>query len=305
MIEISNNSLSTFRTCPKKWWWHYIERLKPRRKSAALYIGYAIHEAFDMLYKNKPKIIEFIDDLYKRTISSAPPEEQERLGIDYKTVLGMFINSPYKTINFQAMESEKEFEVKLTPIIKFIGRVDGLVKDNERWWIREIKTTGMPTKIFEQRAQSSSQATGYIYALKEVTGLNIQGVMYDYIRKPRLYKRRDECGAEYGQRIYADYCNKEKQRSYYSRYYTYRSPYEIQLWKDDTLKQSKHITRCIKDDSFYRNTSACWVYGSECPYKKICFSETIDPLVVELFYEKKDKNALQNRSMGKTSKEKK
>lgn len=289
-MDVSNNSLTTYRICQKKYYWNYIERLVPRYKDRALTLGGIVHEAFDMYYSGKDKtdIIAWINDTYKEERGRVGIEEQEDLYLDTKTALGMFINFPFTEMKFQDILPEEEFNVELDQSIDFKGRVDGKVKYDDRWWIREVKTTGSDISAFEKRASVSAQVTGYVYAIEKRDKHEIEGVIFDYLRKPKLYKRRDECMEEFGQRIYQDYCDKKKKKHYFGRYPTWRSPHAITLWLSDARRTAHQIRRSCDNLDFPRNTNACYAWRQECPYKKICFNEHIDPLIIELFYTRKE-----------------
>jgi hypothetical protein len=290
MLEISNSSLSTYQTCQKKWAWQYVDGLKPRYKSSALTLGEIMHKAFDRYYKSMSidAITKFINDTYKEEMANCGPEDQEQIYLDGKTALGMFLNFPFDQMKFEEMHSEEEFNVPLDKNITFTGRVDGKVKREGKWWIREVKTTSESTQMFEKRAAISSQATGYVYGIEARDSVDIQGIIYDYIRKPKLYKRMDECTEEFGHRIYLDYCNIAKKKSYFGRYPTYRTPKDIERWKTDALKTAEEIQSSMTGNKYPRNTNACYAYNTECPYLKICMSEHVDPMIVELFYDKKE-----------------
>jgi hypothetical protein len=285
-MDVSNSSLTTYQTCQKKWQWSYVEKLKPRKKSGALTLGTIIHKAFDMYYKptSTKDIVSYIDSAYKEELSKVGIEDQEDIYLDSKTALGMFLNFPFDQMKFDEIQSEEEFRVEIAPGIFYIGKVDGKVKRTGKWWIREIKTTSEPKNIFEKRAACSSQGTGYIFGIRQQDGVDIQGVIYDYMRKPKLYKRKDECMEEFGQRIYMDYCDAKKKKSYFDRYPTYRSPFNIKEWLEDAIRTTHQIEQSIQKSDFPRNTNSCYSYNTECPFFKVCFAEQIDPLIVDLFY---------------------
>jgi len=290
ILEVSNNSLSTYRTCNKKWYWNYVEGLKPRQQVSALTLGSTIHEAFDRHYKGQTQqdIMNWIDKSYKEQIAKAPLEEQEQLYIDQKTCQGMFSNFPFKVMTFEKIESEVEFRVRLCHGIYFRGRIDGKVQLAGRKWIRELKTSGETGTMFENRAAVSGQATGYVWATIEETGDDIVGVLYDYIRKPRLEKRVTEDMYRYAQRVYDDYCDLTKHKSYFRRYRTYRTPVDIAFWKQDTMQTAKHIRKCVHTGEFPRNTGSCFVFNRECAYKRICMEVKPDPMIIEMFYDKRE-----------------
>jgi len=290
LLTVSNNSTATFRSCPMKWRWRYIEGLRPKKLSNKVTLGKAVHDMFHLHYSNKPvnEIISHVNDLYKKELEEAPIENHHALMVDWKTALGMFLNYPNKSLNFEKIKSEEEFNVTIDGVrrLRFIGRVDGLVKHQGTWWIRELKVTGMDMRQFEGRAQTSSQATGYIYAMHKKTRLPIEGVMYDAIKRPLLRIRKTETTEEFAERIYEDYKLPEKKDMYFLRYFTYRSPLNMKQWEGDMALISRQIRKCFKYDVFYRNTDSCWQYGTECPYLKVCFEDKPDPILIEHCYDK-------------------
>lgn len=289
-LEVSNSSISLYRLCPKRYYFYYVENLKPRRKSSSLALGSVIHDAFDKYYKGSSmkEIVSFIDTSYKDTMSTLPPEEAEDAYIDSKTALGMFLNFPFDQLKFDKIESEREFRIPLMKGVDFVGRIDGKVLHNGFKWIREVKTTGETKQMFENRASVSGQATGYTWAIQELDGEAISGVIFDGLRKPRLIKKSSEDMYEFGQRIYIDYCDAKKKDSYFYRYPTYRSETQLQFWLSDTKSTTRTIQRALKCGDFPRNTGSCWVFNQACPYKSICFESTIDPVMRDLLYEPRE-----------------
>ena len=291
MFEVSNSSLSTYHSCPKKWYWNYVEGLKPRKVASALTLGLVIHEAQDRYFKSESiqSIRTWINKTYDDAISQAPWEDQEELFLGQKTALGMFLNFPYTQLTFQQIQSEREFKVQLDTDVMYIGRADGLVMLNNRWWVREIKTSGENISMFQKRAAVSSQATGTTWALEELDNIEIQGCLFEYCRKPKLIKKMSEDMYQFGERIYLDYCDARKRDTYFIRYTTYRSPVDIAIWKNDALKTAYRIQRSVKEDDFPRNTGSCYQFNKECPYFRICREENPSQMVKDLLYEKRER----------------
>lgn len=287
-MELSNNSSSVARSCWKKYYWRYKQKLTPIKQSSALSLGKAIHKAFDLFYKNTP-IKEVVIDLTKSfddEIAQASPEESESLILSKYTALGMFSQCPFLGAKFDKIESEKEFRIPLYKGVYFVGRIDGLVKKNGDWWIRELKTTGQTQRQFNQRISTSSQGSAYVWAMKE-KGYDIKGIMYDYIKKPMLRKRVNEDQYQFGTRIMMDY--KERSDFYYGQIYSYRSDKDVATWKEDAISLAKEIRGKARTKRYYRNTGNCYNYNSECPYKKICFEDTPDSLMLQLYFKRNGK----------------
>ena len=292
-MHLSNNSSSVARSCWKKYYWRYVAKLTPIRQSSSVTLGKVVHEAFDLHYKNTPRtdIIKYITSTFDDEINAVSPEEQEKIVVNKYTALGMYSNCPQlqNTQQFEAVESEKEFSVPLVrgnrydERVDYEGRVDGIVKKHGKWWLRELKTTGQTQRIFEQRIASSSQGTGYVWAMRKL-GFPVVGIMYDYVKRPLLRKRVMEDQFSFGNRILADYSVKPEM--YFKQMYSYRSDQEIKLWEEDTVNIIKELRKKKKNTAtFYRNTDSCYNYNWECDYKKICFEAKPDPLTLQLYFQ--------------------
>lgn len=290
MLEISHSRSCIARACWMKYKWHYVDGYEPLRQSPSLSLGRIMHEAFDVYYKGMPQdlVRTYIITRFNDEISQLPLPDVEDLVVARYTALGMWDNYPYKDLTeFEDMASEEDFNVTLGKLrgVRYKGRIDGRVKKNGVYWVREFKTTGLSQRQFTGRVATSDQASGYVYAQRKM-GHDVKGVMYDCIRKPSLYKRIDETIHDYGKRILQDYANKSKTKGYFERHYTYRNETELRYWEDGMVELVKEIRQRCRTGSFYRNTDACWSFNSECPYKKICFQDEPDPLTLMLFFKK-------------------
>jgi len=240
-----------------------------------------------MHYKGFPtsEVTQYIDTTMDKEISEVSPDEAENLVIAKYTALGMWMNFPTKDLNcFKDIESEKKFEVKVGDI-KLIGICDGLLTYNDCRWVRELKTTGQNFSQFERLSRISSQATAYVYGMR-MNHERVEGVIYDYIKKPLLRKNLHEDMHDFGRRIMKDY--RERPGIYYRRHYVYRTDQELEVFEQDLLALAKDIKRKLKDGDWYRNTDSCYKYNSECPYYKICHTDNPDPLTVKLYFTKKE-----------------
>ena len=284
MMRLSYTQTAVARSCWMKYKFRYVDGLKPVTTKPSLTLGKIVHECFEQYYNGSDhtSIINHINKSFDETISTVGPHEQEDLILAKHTALGMWNNYPHNK-DFQDIKPEVEFSIPISKTITYDGRVDGLVKKNDKYWIREVKTTGLSMRQFEGRMQTSYQATGYIWALQEKMNLPIQGVMYDCIKKPLLRKRVSETATEFGERIQSDYADEKKQPHYFSRHYTYRTEEDIKNYKEDMAHLIAEICRRRDKKMFYRNTDACWSFNSECPYRRICFREP-DQLTLDLYY---------------------
>lgn len=292
MLKISNTSCSIARGCWMKYYWHYIEKLEPIKKSTALTLGSIMHEAFEQYYSGATDsdTLNYIQKRYDEEIAKATDDTREYMETDKYTAMGMWAYYPHKDLTcFDKIDVEKEFSITLPNLrrVRFVGKVDGLVKMNGKWWVREVKTTGLSPRQFIGRCACSDQATAYVYAMRRL-GFPVQGVMYDCIKRPLLRKRTTETVDDFGKRIMADYRDDlkkpESARKAYIRLNEFRPNYRIQQWQDSINRLVKAIRYRKRHDDWYRNMDQCWNYNSLCPYARVCHMETPDELTMKLFY---------------------
>lgn len=290
MLELSNNSASIARSCWMKFKFNYVDSLRPIKKDRALTLGEVVHSSFDQFYlgTSHNDILQRINDSYDIQIKMCSPEEKEDLTIDKWTALGMFEFYPVNLSVFQSITTEVEFKVPLCRGVKLVGRVDGDVLQSNNNWVRELKTTSTPLKQFKARSDVSYQVSGYKYALEYLTGKKYQGVMFDVIRKPRLYKRQDDTADTFGKRIYQDYAatklDSVKRLSYYDRHYSYRNEYQMECFKSDMIKIAKEIRARKKKNDWMRNPDACFLYNRLCEYAPICWKKDVQQDVIDSLY---------------------
>ena len=290
MLEVSNNSTSIFKSCQKKYYWRYIKGLTPHKKSHALTLGSLIHSAFDMYYNGftDEEVVKYIKDTAGEEIAKASPESAEDLVIAKYTALGMWVYYPKDLSVFKEIKPEMEVRLRLKPMrgVKIILKADGLVT-TDHMWIRELKTSGLNFEQFQRRCENSTQASLYTYAMKNL-GLPVQGMMFDYIKKPLLRKSVKEDKDQFGYRIMMDY--KARPDFYFQRHFAYLSDESLKLFEDDLITCVKDIrTRC-RDGKWCRNAGSCWNFNSPCPYLPICFQEQPDQLTIDLFFNKEEIN---------------
>jgi hypothetical protein len=287
-FELSYNKASTYRGCQKKFYWRYIRHFYPVTRIPALSLGGILHEGFDLFYKGSGdnEVYQHIQDRFNEEMNKEEVVDQEDLLINKYIALGMWLNYPYKNLKlYDTIVSEEEFSVPLADGIDYIGKVDGRVHQSGLWWVRELKTTGLSVRQFEGRAQVSGQGTGYVFGLTQ-KGFDIKGIMYEYIKKPYLRKGTKESAEDFGRRLMLDYRNRPNY--YYKKCLSYRTPVDLDHFKQDSLMLCQDIQENIKTNQFYRNVDQCWNFNSECPYAKICFTEEPDPLTLELYFTRKE-----------------
>jgi len=291
VLNLSYSSAADLRSCSKKYYYKNILGLQPKVTTSALTVGSTIHECFEMYFTKRTaqEIIQHIDAAYKKGLSRATEIEEDRFLIDKYTCLGMWTNYPFSEMEFEEVIPEKDFKVRLGRLrgVYLTGRVDGLVRRQGKWWIREVKTTSLDKRAFQSKASVSYQAAGYMYGVLKESNTQACGVVYDTIKRPLLRRGAHETAQSFGERILADYARADKKEMYYDRYYSYRTEKEISEFEKDMVILARDLRRRIARSNWFRNTDNCFTFNSECPFRKICWQDRPDPSLMEALYERR------------------
>jgi hypothetical protein len=203
------------------------------------------------------------------------------------TAIAMWLNYPKDLSTFEEIIPELELKIDVIPGVQCVLKIDGLIKENGLLWIRELKTTGLSFGQFEQRCKVSSQASLYTWAVRKA-GHDVQGVIYDFVKKPLLRKSKKEDKDGFGKRIMDDY--KARPEFYYKRHFSYRNLMEIDLFEADIINTAEDMLRRFESKEWYRNPDACFNFNQACQYMPICFQKTPDQLTIDVFYKQEPIN---------------
>jgi len=239
------------------------------------------------------EVTGYITNTADEEIAKAPPDMAEDLLIMKYTALGMWLYYPKDLSLFSKIIPELALKIKFDRGVDLVLRLDGLVMVDGKMWVRELKTTGMSFSQFEKRCETSPQCSTYTYAARKF-GHPVEGVIFDFVKKPMLRRHVRESKEQFGKRILADY--KDRPIFYYKRHYSYRSKETLDLFEEDlrtTVKDLKRKCRTRKGvpvEEWSRNPDNCWNFNSACPYMPICFYKEPDPLTIELFFKQSEIN---------------
>jgi putative RecB family exonuclease len=152
---ISWSAISTFRTCPLKYKFRYIDGLPEESVSAALVFGSGIHSAVEQHYQailsgeEKPDV-ERLMFAYRSAwlphdpdaISFGSTETRASLDALASKMLTAFLNSPAASVQGRVLGVEEEVRGELIPgVPDLYGRVDLLTEDSDSLVITDIKTS--------------------------------------------------------------------------------------------------------------------------------------------------------------------
>ena len=288
--KFTTSMVKCFKQCRKRYQLEYVDNLKPIQTPKALELGTLYHSGLEYLLNgmeliNIPGQLEA--DQRNRCMDAGVDYDPIPVGIATEMVTAFYLESGYQEWDIQSVE--KTFEVSIGYGKRLIGKIDSIMMKNNSDFLIEHKTTSCWATDGAEYLHNllwDEQSTNYLYAYKELFGKYAKGVIYCIVEKPtikpllatpiekRRYKQtgeiysnqreNDETPEEYLTRVCAWY--REKPRVHI--HFIYRTPDEIERQVNDLKLVFKDISECEKNETFYRNPSACSIL--ECPYRPKC-----------------------------------
>lgn len=313
-VNFTTSMVSCFKQCRKKYYFEYIEQLKPIKTPAALKRGTLYHYGLELLLAGE-KLAEI-----KRKLHAAEEQNAAELGIDYDPIpagLAFLMieafhrESGYKEWKIHSIE--KKFEVSTGYAKRLVGKIDVLIEHNGFFFIIEHKSTnrwGVDGAEYCHNLLWAEQPTNYLYAIRKMQedGVidcpEIKGVFYVICEVPNLkqyeatpmekrkYKRDgslysnqhefDETPEEYLHRCAEWYAEKPRVHTHFE----YRTGKEIDAQIADLNLTFCDMIEAEKNGTFYRNPSNCSII--DCPFRPKCLEDNPDTDC--LFIAKKQRN---------------
>jgi putative RecB family exonuclease len=178
---VSWSALSTFRTCPLKYKFRYIDGLPEESVSAALVFGTGIHSAVEQHYQailsgDEQPDIERLMFTYRAcwlghdpdAIQFGAKETRESLDDLAAQMLTAFLNSPAASVQGRVLGVEEEIRGMLVEgMPDLLGRIDLLTEDADTLVVTDIKTSRGKWSA-EQVEDSGEQLLLYSHLASEI-----------------------------------------------------------------------------------------------------------------------------------------
>lgn len=315
-ITISYTLLNDFRNCRKLAYWKYVRKINPLVKdNNALDYGSLIHRCLDIWHGNRD--IELVYNEIDKY--GEKREEDARIKSNWFLARAMMEGyvARYPTEDFEVISLEKKFYAPITdldtlqpiPGIQITGKVDGIVKVGDEYFLLEHKTASKLDSNYLDKLWSDFQIILYTYYVNKVFGITCVGVYYNILVKPKVEQDPGESDEDYKARC-REACMKNKSgkcrlkrkmpetdldyslrlRETFSdpmmfhRENIYISKGLMKRTVSEISELAKAFLSCIKRERFYLNTDHCFRYGVPCPYFQICKNND-NPTIIENFYE--------------------
>ncbi len=278
MIE-SGSSIQTFLTCPKLYWFKYVQLLSTRSYSSALGFGTFLHAMVESVNGGRSAGAE--EELV-RLLGSTAPECRDQIEADHRLASAFFGlwrsrwsgAHPHANDQFEFIASEKEWGFSVGSDTH-VGKSDGVVRHKQSGavFLYELKTAAdRARESYVHKLEIDRQVSSNILALKR-EGIEVQGVLYDVVWKPALRKlvgrktKPDETNEEFSDRMVATVSAEPD--NYFERTIVYRSDRLLADHERDLFTQFDMIARA-HERGFARNTGSCDQWGRLCPFFSAC-----------------------------------
>lgn len=210
-LEVSWSELKTWQRCEKQYDYKYIQLLQPKEKKRAPYLGNWFHAALESYYRDGDWKIGFqvYLDEYNKLFDEEREELDKKFGplpIQVKKMIQSYLWY-YRNDEWEIIATEADFLTLIKEPIWAKGRIDLLIKDIEGlYWLIDHKTT---SNIPDQNAfhAMDPQLMLYPWAIKRFMGINVAGIIYNYIksRPPSVPKMTPKTGQVSRRKILTDY----------------------------------------------------------------------------------------------------
>ncbi len=251
-FKLSVSSADTWQSCPRKYFYKYVERREPIEQPIELKFGSAWHSLRDGA-GNTHGLTGI--DLVKLNVLNAAYERH-------------YANDPLEVI-----AHEEEFELpsfdgnRLDPDIVVCGRIDARRND----CLVEFKTTSSyidAGSMYWERILDDRQIQTYLGAMWS-EGHTYNDVLYDVARKPMIKRRSKETLEEFELRLAATIAA-EPEAYFQRRMFTFTSEQVADTWRD-LHSIAYQIPDCSGGKALYpKNPKSCHAYGRPCEFLDVC-----------------------------------
>lgn len=202
MFEVGFSKVTTYRNCPKRYEYAYVQNLQSKRPPVAMFRGTILHKMLEAHaiggWKKGARLV--LQD-YREKYSALLEEEREYYGETFmgdieRIFLGYMRTYADDEEDIEVEAVEEEIVTDLVKGIRFVGHIDRRIftrRDKRRWLLDHKTKKIIPTA--EERF-SNFQLLMYVWAWNREHDRTeqVDGIIWDYIRTkaptvPELLKK--------------------------------------------------------------------------------------------------------------------
>lgn len=286
---ITYSALNKFTSCRASFKYRYIQGITPKKKDENLVFGSLIHDCLEdwMTRRDRKSIKDLITKLCR---NHENPLTQLKALAMMKGYIKKYPSEKFKVINLEKsfhgaiVDPETKAE---SEHLSIGGKIDGIVKTNDKYYIIEHKTASFVNDAYIKRLPIDFQILLYsIYAENIPPYKPISGVIYNILIKTKIkYGVRTQSLRDYYTKLCEKHCEPEKFR----REFVPLNPVYIKKLKSNLWELSKEVVEACSKNIFYPNQSNCYKWNKPCEYYDLCYSTSKghEKDLIESLYEHK------------------
>lgn len=177
----SFSRLDTFKTCPMKHHYLYVEQL-PEPDNEYTLKGSLFHRAVETILKG-----EDVEPIYKEWKDSVDQGliHADRDQLEYS--INMYFSFYYKNYEEEnTIAVEQDFDKPLEDEDIFVGKIDQIYDRNGLLVVRDIKTTGSPLKYTPDKVKDNPQLLTYVLPTEKLLDRKVDAIEIDEVRLAKL-----------------------------------------------------------------------------------------------------------------------
>jgi len=277
-MRLSYSKINTFKECRKKYFYQYIEKLRPKTKALALMMGEALQNALEALYRDfrekKGKYVGLGNKINKEQVAKDLKIILDDIdnyffdkGITEPTIIST-INAMFQgyvkkhyyndLLIIDEYIPEYEYEKELFPGVTLLVKIDGLVRTGNLWWIFENKSTSGDPRTVKAELSFGDQGKTYLYGVDK----EAEGVIFNVIKKPSIRLKKSESTEDFLKRLIDEYVLTPEK--YILREDATYSNKQMEEFEKDTFQVAREMVDCC---AYYRT---CGKHCGYCPFEPLC-----------------------------------
>ena len=297
-VGLTQSLITAYMNCRKRFLLK-LNRYTSASKNKTTLFGNIVHRVLELMYEatqehtklNWSRFIEIAISTHEQheqdNYIGVTPEDIQFAQVVANVMLLAYVN--YYTEDFtdkRFTDTEEEISVLfLKPFrTRLLMKLDGCYNTKgkaPKVWLMEHKTRSrISEETLMKRLSYDFQNLTYVTIVEEAREINIDGVLYNIIRKPQIRQRKGETAHEFATRLKEDI--EKRPEFYFMRYeipYTKadKKSFRAELF-ETILSIRESLTKCkqTRDNSvFYKNPTACEA-NFPCEFIDACASETMN-----------------------------
>lgn len=305
---LTNSSITTFRRCPREYYFRYVLNRKARRKAAALKFGSLFHVGLNAWFRANGDAWNRLVNAVDAVRVSAEKEDTDAFDLVKAECLLAGYSARWGDEPYETIAVEKGFRLPIDLDVYSLGfdlggSIDAIVRNGSHLHNVEHKTTSADisagSDYWRHVVTLDSQVSTYDAASRAM-GYDVRDTIYDVVRKPelvplkatpeeskkytkptkaepipRLYasqRETDETPDEYRARLTEDIIARPEW--YYARMTIVRLENDNEEHARDVVQTAQMIRFAEDHKAWPRSPSACERYRRWCDFHPVCSGET-------------------------------